>query len=131
MPTVADLNPELAGQTSPVAEAIDRAAEDPAGSALSIIVLLGLIGCLVWSGSMAWRSDPALVRPPSRLIPLVALVELAVAAYMASVEVGGSAAVCGPVGDCNRVHQSEYAWLFLEEASGDETYRSIFVGICK
>ncbi len=111
-PYAADLGLEPSEQTSPLSEAIDRAAEDPAGSTLSIIVLLGLIACLVWSGSVAWRSDPARIGPPSRLIPLVALVELAVAAYMASVEVGGSAAVCGPVGDCNRVHQSEYAWLF-------------------
>jgi len=28
------------------------------------------------------------------------------------VEVGGSEAVCGPVGDCNTVQQSEYARLF-------------------
>jgi uncharacterized membrane protein/glutaredoxin len=113
LPTyAADLGLEPSERTSPVSGAIDRAAEDPAGSTLSIIVLLGLISCLVWSGSVAWRSDPALVGPPSRLIPLVALVELAVAAYMASVEIGGSAAVCGPVGDCNRVHQSDYAWLF-------------------
>jgi len=111
-PYAADLGLEPSEQTSPLSEAIDRAAEDPAGSTLSIIVLLGLVSCLVWSGSVAWRSNPALIGPPSRLIPLIALVELAVAAYMASVEIGGSAAVCGPVGDCNRVHQSEYAWLF-------------------
>jgi uncharacterized membrane protein/glutaredoxin len=106
------LDPEPSEQTSPVSEAIDRAAEDPVGSTLSIMVLLGLITCLAWSGSVAWRSDPAHVRSPSRLIPIVALIELGVAAYMASVEIGGSAAVCGPVGDCNRVHQSEYASLF-------------------
>ncbi len=97
---------------SPISEAIDRAAEDPAGSSLSIVILLGLLGCLVWAGSVAWRSDPNAVGPPSRLIPPIALVGLAVAAYMAQVELSGSPAVCGPVGDCNRVHQSEYASLF-------------------
>jgi uncharacterized membrane protein len=36
----------------------------------------------------------------------------AVALYLTYVEVTGSPAVCGPVGDCNTVQQSSYARLF-------------------
>jgi uncharacterized membrane protein len=111
-PYATDLPAGTSEQNSPISDAIDRAAEDPAGSSLSIVILLGLLGCLVWAGSVAWKADPDLVKPPSRLIPPIALVGLAVAAYLASVEMSGSSAICGPVGDCNRVHQSEYATLF-------------------
>ena len=46
------------------------------------------------------------------LIPLLALAGLGVAAYLSHVEVNQVEAVCGPVGDCNTVNQSEYAKLF-------------------
>jgi len=51
-------------------------------------------------------------RPPSAVIPLLALAGLGVAAYLAFVETTATEAVCGPVGDCNTVQQSEYARLF-------------------
>jgi uncharacterized membrane protein len=35
-----------------------------------------------------------------------------VAGYLAFIETTGARAVCGPVGDCNTVQQSEYARLF-------------------
>jgi uncharacterized membrane protein len=35
-----------------------------------------------------------------------------VAGYLSVVELSGSSAVCGPVGDCNLVHTSIYARLF-------------------
>ena len=40
------------------------------------------------------------------------MVGFGVAGYLAYVEVVQVAAVCGPVGDCNTVQQSEYARLF-------------------
>jgi uncharacterized membrane protein len=46
------------------------------------------------------------------LIPLLALAGLGVAAYLSHIEVRQVEAVCGPVGDCNTVNQSEYAKLF-------------------
>jgi uncharacterized membrane protein len=44
-------------------------------------------------------------------IPLLALLGLGVAGYLAYVETQRVTAVCGPVGDCNTVQQSAYAWL--------------------
>lgn len=45
-------------------------------------------------------------------IPLVAAAGLAVALYLAQVEVSKTEAVCGVVGNCNEVQNSEYARLF-------------------
>jgi uncharacterized membrane protein len=45
-------------------------------------------------------------------VPLAALAGLLVAVYMTYVEVGQLEAVCGVVGDCNAVQQSQYAVLF-------------------
>ena len=45
-------------------------------------------------------------------VPLLSLIGLGVAGYMAYVETQQVQAVCGPVGDCNSVQQSEYARLF-------------------
>ena len=53
-----------------------------------------------------------MARPPSAVVPLLALAGLGVAAYLAFVETTATEAVCGPVGDCNTVQQSEYARLF-------------------
>jgi uncharacterized membrane protein len=46
---------------------------------------------------------------PAWLLPLLALAGLIVAAYLAYVEVTLADAVCGLVGNCNTVQQSEYA----------------------
>ena len=48
----------------------------------------------------------------SLIVPLLAVVGAAVASYLTYVEVTGATAVCGPVGDCNTVNQSDYARLF-------------------
>jgi uncharacterized membrane protein len=46
------------------------------------------------------------------MIPILCLIGLGVAGYLAYVETAQVEAVCGPVGDCNTVQQSEYARLF-------------------
>jgi uncharacterized membrane protein len=43
------------------------------------------------------------------LVPVLIAAGLAVAGYLAYVEGSGSDAVCGPVGDCNAVQQSDWA----------------------
>jgi len=45
------------------------------------------------------------------LIPLLSLAGLAVAAYLSYVEVKQVSAVCWPIGECNLVQQSDYAWV--------------------
>ncbi|QPC82736.1 vitamin K epoxide reductase family protein [Phototrophicus methaneseepsis] len=52
------------------------------------------------------------LRAADWLIPVISLVGLAVAGYLTYVEMTLSDAVCGAVGNCNTVQQSEYARIF-------------------
>jgi uncharacterized membrane protein len=46
------------------------------------------------------------------IIPILSFVGFSVAGYLAHVETTEVAVVCGPIGDCNTVQQSEFARLF-------------------
>jgi len=89
----------------------DRFGRDPAGNSVSVLVLVvmvsGLIGAVV-----RFRSAEGSTTTSNWLVPVLAVAGLVVASYLAFVEVGGVEAVCGPVGDCNTVQQSDYARLF-------------------
>lgn len=103
-------------QTSGSAEATPTLTpfqRDPVGNSMAVTLLLIMVGSAVavlinarppFSRDMAaWRD---------RTIPILAVIGLAVAFYLSFVEVSGSDAVCGPVGDCNSVQQSVYAKIF-------------------
>lgn len=91
----------------------ERFALDPAGNTLSVIVLVGMLGALAWGYSLFRQARPSpLSAQPGWLIPALCLVGAGVAGYLAYVETAHVEAVCGPVGDCNTVQQSEYARLF-------------------
>lgn len=86
---------------------------DPVGNSLSVGVLIGMIASLAVM-AVRWR-DQKKTKKRLKLhwvVPLLALVGLGVAGYLAFVESTGAEAVCGPVGDCITVQQSEYAFLF-------------------
>jgi uncharacterized membrane protein len=85
---------------------------DPAGNGLAVVVLLVMVAVLVLALAQAAGSAETLPRLPSGLVPALGALGIAVAAYLAWVEITGTEAVCGPVGDCNTVQQSEYARLF-------------------
>ncbi len=87
---------------------------DPAGFVLAFLVLLALLAvpAFAWTTFQSSRANPA---PPGKVryvFPLLAILGSLVAAYLYSVESSGTLAVCGPIGDCNTVQQSSYAWLF-------------------
>jgi len=92
---------------------LDRLRADPRGNGLAVLVLVGMAAVLLRS-AVALRSGgrTAHGRGLDWLNPLLALLGLGVAAYLASVELREVEAICGPVGDCNTVQQSEYARLF-------------------
>lgn len=88
------------------------------GFALAVVVMIGMIMALLFAIE---RSIYSLKRPSwpkakrwdvGWLIPLLAVMGLGVAVYLAYVETQAVAAGCGPVGDCNAVQTSEYAYLF-------------------
>jgi uncharacterized membrane protein len=92
---------------------MDHLRTDPYGNGLALFVLFGMAAGVLRSAAALRRDGP-----PARgsrldaMNPVLALVGLGVAAYLAHVEVQEIEAVCGPVGDCNTVQQSEYARLF-------------------
>ncbi|MFP3853254.1 MAG: vitamin K epoxide reductase family protein [Anaerolineales bacterium] len=94
---------------------IERVARDPLGNGISIAVLLGMVGALVWSGhrwqrgGLQQRERPGWYRP---LMVALLLIGIGVAAYLASIEMNAVEAVCGPIGDCVAVNTSRYATLF-------------------
>jgi uncharacterized membrane protein len=92
---------------------LDRFANDPAGNTLSVLVLVGMFGALVWAFTIfPKKSDTSSKTGSTWMIPVLCFVGLGVAGYLAFVEITQANAVCGPVGDCNTVQQSEYARLF-------------------
>jgi uncharacterized membrane protein/thiol-disulfide isomerase/thioredoxin len=88
-------------------------ARDPLGNAFSVIALIGMFGAILWAAAV-FKTTIALAEKESWpwATPLLCLIGLGVAGYLAYVETTQVAAVCGPVGDCNTVQQSEYARLF-------------------
>lgn len=91
----------------------DRLARDPGGNAMALVVLAGMLVVLAWAILTAWRAGTGIVAwPPSLAIPVLAVAGLGIAAYLGYVEMAAVDAVCGPVGDCNTVQQSEFARLF-------------------
>jgi uncharacterized membrane protein len=92
---------------------LGRIRQDPVGNTLSIIVLVGMLGSVAGAAWFYTRSAGKTLRQSwAWLIPALCLFGMVVAGYLTFVETTHTLAVCGPVGDCNTVQQSEYARLF-------------------
>jgi uncharacterized membrane protein len=91
----------------------DRFGRDAVANTIAVGVLVAMVVCLVLAIRWFGAGPPAGASSrPGIAIPLIAIAGIAVAAYLTYVESSGTEAVCGPVGDCNAVQQSEYAMLF-------------------
>jgi uncharacterized membrane protein len=87
------------------------------GFLLAVMILIGMVLALGYAAVRLWQARQGKIRkqPPAWVqtaLPILAVLGLGVAAYLAYVETQAVAAVCGPVGDCNAVQTSEYAYLF-------------------
>lgn len=87
--------------------------QDPLGNTLSVLMLV-LMLVAVGRTIYAFSSRKARLAgdPPAWVVPVLVGVGIVVASYLAFVESTNTAAICGPVGDCNTVQQSQYALLF-------------------
>jgi uncharacterized membrane protein len=85
---------------------------DPVGSSLATIIFLGMVAVVIYS--IVFLRKPDLVKRAGLgwALPALCCLGIGVASYLAYVEITQTNAVCGPVGDCNTVQQSEYARLF-------------------
>lgn len=103
--------------TAPLLSANTAAPPAHDGFLLAIIILIGMALALGYAAVRLWQARQGKIRkqPPAWVqtaLPILAVIGLGVAAYLAYVETQSVTAVCGPVGDCNAVQTSEYAYLF-------------------
>ncbi len=91
----------------------DKLAHDPVGNGLAIFVLIGMLFMVLHSLVRLKENlnDPQALGQ-EWLVPLLSVLGIAISGYMMYIETAQVAAVCGPIGDCNAVQQSEYARLF-------------------
>jgi uncharacterized membrane protein len=87
------------------------------GFLLATLILIGMVLALGYTAVTIWRArhGAPVSEPPAWTqiaLPLLAVTGLIVAGYLAYVETQAVTAVCGPVGDCNAVQTSEFAYLF-------------------
>lgn len=109
----APVNNGQSGATVTQMTVLEKFKSDLAGNTLSVIVLIGMVASVLLVG----REATDRFAPPKRkispwVIPGLSVIGLFVAGYLSYIEVTRQEAVCGPVGNCNAVQQSEYARLF-------------------
>jgi uncharacterized membrane protein len=91
---------------------VERFLRDPLGNTLAVIVLLGMVVVVIRSIALLASSNSQAKAQPAWWIPALSLIGIGVATYLTFIESTGAEAFCGPVGDCNSVQQSPYAFLF-------------------
>jgi uncharacterized membrane protein len=89
-----------------------RFLQDVVGNSISVLVLIGMVFVLSWVVMIATGRKEGRVAYSIGVIITLIVIGLIVSAYLSFVEITQETAVCGPVGDCNTVQQSEYATLF-------------------
>lgn len=110
--------PETSQETGYQRTALDRFKQDIVGNSISVLVLTGMLASLGYTAirfiQRLRNRYPAGDVPiwKARAVAALSLLGLGVACYLAYVETTQTLAVCGPIGDCNTVQQSEYARLF-------------------
>ena len=118
-PTAEDISKEDAGFTVldesgsgiETGSMLDRFNSDKIANGIAVIVLLIMIGVVVWIGIQFMSA--ATPKPwPNWILPTLLVIGLGIAIYLSMIEVSGDEAICGPVGDCNAVQQSEYSKVF-------------------
>jgi hypothetical protein len=91
------------------------------GFLLAIFIIVGMVLALGYTAVHLIRArkgeDPIFSLPAggvwqNYVLPALIFLGLGVAAYLAYVETQAVTAVCGPIGNCNAVQTSEYAYLF-------------------
>jgi uncharacterized membrane protein/thiol-disulfide isomerase/thioredoxin len=90
----------------------DRYLRDPVGNSISTILLLVMVGSLLFLGWSYLNNSIPYGPWPKFILPILLLIGIGASAYLTFVEFTQNEAICGPLGDCNAVQSSSYAYLF-------------------
>jgi hypothetical protein len=90
----------------------ERYMQDPLGNTLSTLLLIGMVASVIYLGWSYLNNSIRYSPWPRWILPIAVLVGITASAYLTYVELTQSEVVCGPVGDCNAVQSSRYAYLF-------------------
>jgi uncharacterized membrane protein/thiol-disulfide isomerase/thioredoxin len=86
---------------------------DPQGNTIALIVLIGMLFSTHYAVMrLKYKPIASDANWKEWIILIFSVAGLGVAGYLTYIESTGSLAVCGPVGNCNAVQQSQYARLF-------------------
>ncbi len=86
--------------------------KDTAGNSVALFVLLGMLGAIVLGIALFLKKTTSDSYSISIVYPILGIVALGIASYLFLSGIMDSELTCGPVGECNTVQQSEYAYLF-------------------
>lgn len=90
-----------------------RFTSDLDGNILAAIILIGMIASVIGVGYRYIKgSEKSKLNWPIWVTPVSSVIGLIVAIYLSYVEITSTEAFCGPVGNCNTVQNSPYAYLF-------------------
>lgn len=102
--------------TSVIAPDLPKALSDVDGAGLAVTTLIGMVLALIYAGVVIIGAHRGVKIEPSLpwrtfATPILSLVGMTVAGYLAYIETQAVPAFCGPIGDCNTVQSSPYAWV--------------------
>jgi uncharacterized membrane protein len=106
-----ELPVDSSGQDFNFSQFGERFAQDKVGNSVAVVLLVGMISLVIWIGIQFMKATTPKMWP-EYILPILLVIGLAIAIYLANIEVTGNKAICGPVGDCNAVQESEYSKLF-------------------
>lgn len=89
-----------------------RSASDRFANVLAVVVLAGMVLALAHSLVRLRRTVGKPCRVSPWILPIILLVGFGISGYTAYTALAEAAPMCGPVGDCAAVQNSEYAKLF-------------------
>ena len=90
-----------------------RYKQDAVGNTLAVFVLILMLAGVVSVGyAYVTNKSFRIFQFPGWIIPILAAAGILIAGYLSYIELTRTEAVCGPVGDCNTVQESPYAYLF-------------------
>ena len=89
-----------------------RSLSDRIANGLAVVVLICMVLALIHGLVRVWRSDGRPGQATPTVLLVVLLVGLGISAYTAYTAIAHVSLVCGPIGSCGEVQDSEYAKIF-------------------